>query len=93
MRKLYAKAPVAFIASLFSGLTQGAFWGMSVVWANEIGMDNAGIAAFMSVSIIGGALLQWPIGWLTDRIDRAYVISVVSLVAASLAALMSYNFV
>lgn len=88
LRNLYAKAPVAFIASLFSGLTQGAFWSMSVVWADKIGMDNAGIAAFMSVSIIGGALLQWPIGWLTDRIDRGYVISVVSMVAASLAVLM-----
>jgi len=90
LRNLYEKAPVAFIAALFSGLAQGAFWGLSVVWADKIGMDHASVAAFMSVSIIGGALLQWPIGLLTDRIDRGHVISVVSLAAAACAALMFF---
>lgn len=90
LRHLYNKAPVAFVTSLFSGLTQGAFWGMSVVWADKIGMGNADIASFMSASIIGGALLQWPIGLLTDRLDRGHVIAVVSLVAASLATLMFF---
>ncbi|MEO8411073.1 MAG: MFS transporter [Propionivibrio sp.] len=90
LRKLYDKAPVASTAALFSGLAQGAFWGLSVVWADRIGMDHAGIAAFMSVSIIGGALLQWPIGWLTDRLDRGHVISVVALAAATCAVLMFF---
>ena len=82
LRALYEKAPVALITALFSGLAQGAFWGLSVVWADSSGMDNASVASFMSLSIIGGAVLQWPIGFITDRLDRGSVISVVSLAAA-----------
>lgn len=82
LRVLYAKAPVAFVTALFSGLAQGAFWGLSVVWADYSGMDDAMVASFMSLSIIGGAVLQWPIGYLTDRLDRGNVISVISLTAA-----------
>ena len=90
LRNLYEKAPVAFVAALFSGLAQGAFWGMSVVWADRIGMDNASVAAFMSLSIIGGALLQWPIGLLTEHLDRGHVISVVALIAAFFAACLFF---
>lgn len=43
------------------------------------------VASFMSLSIIGGAVLQWPIGYLTYRLDRGNVISVISLIAALLA--------
>ncbi len=90
LRNLYHKAPVAFVTALFSGLAQGAFWGLSVVWADQSGMNNASVATFMSLSIIGGAALQWPIGFLTDRLDRGHVISVISLVAAAFALLMLF---
>ena len=90
LRNLYGKAPVAFIASLFSGLAQGAFWSLSVVWADKIGMDPAGIGAYMSTAIIGGAVLQWPIGLLTGRLDRGHMISVVAIAAACCALLMFF---
>ncbi len=87
-RELYVKTPVAFTASLLSGLAQGAFWGLGAVWADGIGMDASDIAWFMSLVIVGGALFQWPIGRLTAHVDRGQVITLVSLLAAVLALLL-----
>lgn len=85
LRALYDKAPVAFVAALLTGFSQGAFWGLGAVWADRSGLDHSMVAAFISAVIVGGALCQWPIGRLTARIDRGYVITVVSLGAAVLA--------
>jgi len=83
---LYRKAPVAVTAAAVSGLAQGAFWGLAAVWAGSTGIGTEGIAWFMTCAILGGALFQWPIGHLTDRLDRGHVITVVSLLAAGAAA-------
>lgn len=88
LRLLYAMAPVAVAAAFISGLAQGAFWGLAAVWADKISAGTAGVAWFMSMTIIGGAVFQWPIGFLTDRIERGHVISVVALIAAGLAVLL-----
>ena len=90
LRNLYKKAPVASISALLTGLSQGALWGLSVVWAEQTGMDNSAVAAFMSLCIVGGALLQWPIGRFADRLDRGHAISVIALIVAVLATPMFF---
>ena len=90
LRTLYVKAPVAFVSALFSGLAQGALWGLTVVWAAQTGMDNSSVAIYMSLCVVVGALLQWLIGRLTDRLDRGNVISVISLAAAMLSTPMFF---
>jgi MFS family permease len=87
LRRLLAVAPVGFVGAVASGLLNGAFFGMGAVFAQRVGMDKAGVAAFMSATIIGGALLQWPIGQLSDRRDRRLVLAAVCASAALLAAL------
>jgi MFS family permease len=67
-------APLALVASGISGLAMGGFWGMAPVYANMSGFDAAGVGLLMSCAIIGGAVLQWPIGLLSDRGDRRLVL-------------------
>jgi MFS family permease len=85
LKVLYERAPVACAAALLSGFSQGAFWGLGPVWADISQLGTSGIAWFMTLTIIGGALFQWPIGQLTNHLDRGHVISVVALGAAVLA--------
>ncbi len=85
LRHLYATSPLAVTGALISGLIGGALWGMGPVYAASVGFDNAGIAMFMSGIIFGGALLQWPLGHLSDRHDRRLVIFLVCLMAAAAA--------
>jgi len=84
LKTLYERAPVACAAALLSGFSQGAFWGLGAVWAHSIDLGTSGVAWFMTLAIVGGALFQWPIGQLTNHLDRGHVISVVAFAAALL---------
>ncbi|MDV2452999.1 MFS transporter [Xanthomonas hortorum] len=85
LKTLYALAPVATIGAGLSGLAMGAFWGLLPVYANRIGLDADGVAMFMLTAIIGGAVLQWPIGRISDGHDRRIGLVTVSVLAAGIA--------
>ena len=84
---LYALAPVATVAAGLSGLAMGPFWGLLPVYAGEIGLSGDGVPLFMLAAIAGGALLQWPLGRISDGHDRRIGLLVVSAAAAALAML------
>jgi MFS family permease len=87
IKRLFRVSPVAAVGAPMVGLANSAFWGVGAVYAQEQGYGNATIAGFISAVIIGAALLQWPLGWLSDRIDRrrvmlgAAILGVLSAVA------------
>src|SRR5690554_3732829 len=88
VKELLEISPVGAIGSFASGLITGAFWGLSAVYAVNIGLTNSGVAAFIAAAIFGGAVLQWPIGRLSDRFDRRQVLMWVALGSAVVAALI-----
>ncbi|MGO4842592.1 MFS transporter, partial [Rhizobiaceae sp. 2RAB30] len=57
-------------------VTNSAFRTMSPVYAEQIGMSVADVVTFVSVGIIGGAIIQYPLGYLSDRWDRRMVLLV-----------------
>jgi len=92
LRALYHASPVGVVGCLTCGILTGSFWGMAPVFGNKIGLSQVGIAGFMSTVIIGGMLAQWPIGTLSDRIDRRKVIvftAAMGCIAAGLAAFLA----
>lgn len=68
-----------------TGLCNGTFWGLGALYAHHIGLDAGGIAALLSAVIIGGAVLQMPIGYYSDRHDRRWVLLVVGVASAAAA--------
>lgn len=76
---LYRISPVGLIGCLIVGLANGAFWGLSPVYARVIGLDVGETANFLTLAIIAGALIQWPLGWLSDKVDRRWIIAGASL--------------
>ena len=80
--RLYAMSPVGVVGGFFVGLANGAFGGLGVVFAEEVGLSITGIALFMSAALVGGALAQLPLGRFSDRTDRRKVIIAVGLLAA-----------
>lgn len=75
LRKLFRASPTGVAGAFGSGLVLGSFWALSAIYARSLGLDNLGVANFTASAIIGGALLQWPIGWLSDRRDRREVLA------------------
>ncbi len=91
LRHLFEISPLGVAGGFISGLGNGAFWGMGAVFASRIGLAPSHVAFFMSALILGGALLQFPIGQLSDRYDRRRVLTVVAFISAAVAVL-AYTF-
>jgi MFS family permease len=82
---LFDLAPTAGVGALLSGLAMGAFWGLLPVYARRVGFDDATVSTYMSIAILGGAALQWPLGRLSDLHDRRIVLAGVAAAAVLLA--------
>lgn len=74
IRRLYAASPLGFVGALVSGVMLGAFYALGAVYARGLGLSVNGAAAFMSVVIVGGVALQWPLGRLSDQLERRRVV-------------------
>lgn len=85
LRELVRASPLGTFGALATGLSNGAFWGLGALFAQRIGLDDPGIAAFMASVIIGGAILQIPIGHLSDTRDRRTVLGAAALVSVAAA--------
>jgi len=68
-------SPTGAVACFATGIVTGAFWGMGAVYALGVGMDARGISVFMAAAVLGGIVSQWPLGRLSDRVDRRIVIT------------------
>ncbi|PWJ82241.1 putative MFS family arabinose efflux permease [Pseudaminobacter salicylatoxidans] len=72
--KLYSRSPVGVVGVLLAGVATGAFWSLGPAYVIAFGADTAEVAIFMSIAVLGGALVQWPLGRLSDRCDRRIVV-------------------
>lgn len=82
---LWRSAPVAVAGAALSGLAMGAFWGLGPLYAAKIGLRDEGVALFMSMAIVGGAVFQLPLGALSDHCDRRLALVAVATLAAVVA--------
>ena len=78
VRKLFKVSPLGIVGALVVGLMGGAYWGMTAIFVLKMGFKQDAVAWFMAASLIGGLLAQWPLGSLSDRINRRYVIMLAS---------------
>ncbi len=82
--RLYAIAPVGVMGCIAVGFANSAVWTLAPVYAASHGLAKGWIAIFMSVFTLGGALIQPPLGRLSDKMDRRYIIVFVCVAAAAL---------
>jgi MFS family permease len=83
--ELFKASPLGTVATAGSGLMSGSLYGLGAVYGTEIGLSVLENSIFMGAPIVGGFLLQWPIGRLSDKFDRRTVLFgvLISAVAAS----------
>lgn len=84
-RDLYRNSPLGVVAVSVSGMISSIVFAMGPVYARLSGLDNGGIATFMAVSILAAVLTQYPVGRLSDRMDRRTVIAAVCALATAVA--------
>lgn len=74
VRRLYANSPVSAIGCFLIGMVNGAFGTLGAVYAQRIGLPVANVALLMAGAVLGGALIQFPLGRISDRMDRRKVL-------------------
>jgi MFS family permease len=79
---LYRNSPLGVVGVTVSGLVSAIIFSMGPVYARLSGLDTGAVAAFMAASILAAVVTQYPIGRLSDRMDRRTVIAAVCTLAA-----------
>jgi MFS family permease len=74
LARVWRISPLASIGCIAVGLTNSAFRALSPVYAEQIGMSVTDVVTFVSIGIIGGALIQYPLGHLSDLWDRRRIL-------------------
>ncbi|GHF28966.1 MFS transporter [Kordiimonas sediminis] len=74
-------SPLGAYVVIINGVVSGVMYGMGAVYAVEIGLSTLKISSFIASYVLGGTLLQWPLGWLSDRVNRRGMIVVLTLIS------------
>ncbi len=80
--RLVRLSPTGASGCFAVGLVNGAFWSLAPLFVSSAGFGTRGVAIFIGVTVLGGALSQWPFGRLSDRLDRRAVIALVAGLSA-----------
>ena len=74
LARVWRISPLASIGCIAVGMTNSAFRTLSPVYAEQIGMSVTDVVTFISIGIIGGAIIQYPLGHLSDLWDRRRIL-------------------
>ncbi|MEP3441544.1 MAG: MFS transporter [Sulfitobacter sp.] len=83
LRQLMKFSPLGCVGMFILGGIFSAQFGMSSVYGSQAGLSVAQISTFVATFFIGAVVLQYPIGFISDRMDRRFLIIVVSIIGGA----------
>lgn len=83
LKKLYHSSPLGMVGMFMLGGVFSAQFGMAAVYGADSGLTIGQISLFVSSFYIGALFVQYPLGWLSDRMDRRLLIMLASAVGAA----------
>lgn len=81
-RQLYQTSPLGCVGMFLLGGVFSAQFGMAAVWGTQAGLTVGELTLFIAAIYVGGLVLQYPIGWLSDQIDRRKLVLALSVAGA-----------
>lgn len=81
--QLYRVSPLGVVGIFLMGGVFAALFGMAAVWGGIAGLTVLEITMFVAAIYTGGLVFQYPIGWISDRMDRRQLILGVAAVGAA----------
>jgi MFS family permease len=74
LRALFSGSPLGTVGIFLLGSAYATQSGMGAVFGTQVGMSTSEIALFVAMLFTGALVLQYPVGWLSDRVDRRKLI-------------------
>ncbi len=84
--RLWKSSQLGCVGVFLLGGVFSALFGMASVYGSEAGLSVPAISGFIATIYLGGMLMQYPIGWISDRVDRRFLILVLAAICAVAAA-------
>jgi MFS family permease len=84
-----SSTPLAIPGCIIAGFLYSCFYSMTPVYLARTGFSTAELSAFMGTALIGALLPQWPMGRLSDTIDRRRLVYRIALISACLSAALA----
>ncbi|MEM8773646.1 MAG: MFS transporter [Pseudomonadota bacterium] len=82
LREIFAVSPLGVVGMFLLGGVFAAQFGMAAVYGAEAGLTIGEISIFVATFYIGALVVQFPLGWLSDRMDRRILIMIVAAICA-----------
>ncbi|WP_170368623.1 MFS transporter [Ruegeria arenilitoris] len=86
LKQLMDTSPLGCVGMFLLGGIFSAQFGMAAVYGARAGLTLVEISTFVASFYIGALVLQYPLGWFSDRMDRRLLILLVSVVGGISAA-------
>ena len=83
LSRLFSSSPLACVGMFLLGGVFSAQFGMSAVFGAQIGLSLSQISLFVASFYIGAMIFQYPIGWVSDKMDRRLLIFLISAASAT----------
>ena len=85
IKYFWTRIPQSLVTVFIAGVMNGAFYGLGPVYASEAGLSTAQVSVFIAMGVAAGFVAQWPIGWISDRMDRSRLIQTNAMIMAVMA--------
>lgn len=85
LRALFGVSPLGCVGMFVIGGVYSAQFAMASVYGASAGLTVPQISTFIAMFYVGGVLFQYPVGWISDRMDRRQLILIVSFMAGAVA--------
>ena len=92
IKELYKISPMGVVVSFCNGLVHSAIFSLTAVYAVKMGFSILEISLLIFLITIAGAIFQWPVGFISDKMDRRKVIVYSSIISAFFAFLAIASF-
>lgn len=84
------QTPLGSFGALTAGIILGVIYALFPVYAKDLGLDLSEIATLMFLVVVGGLFLQWPLGKISDHLDRRFVLLLISFLAFVICLLLAF---
>ncbi len=78
LKRLFKTSPLGTVGAFILGGVLSVLFGMTAVFATNLGLSTAQISLLVGTSYLGAAVMQYPIGWMSDRMDRRLLIVIIT---------------
>ena len=91
LKTICVKSPIAIMGCFVAGLMNSGFYTMGPLFAHQIKLNVSQISWFMALTVLGGLLLQWPVGKISDRFDRSLVLPSLGIILSAICIFMVFS--